>query len=332
MIEQRPLGRSGRTISAIALGCSNWGRDIDEEASYRLMDYAVERGITLFDTAESYGGGQSRQKRRDELAVDDEREATDEMSSSERIIGRWLRRTGARDDVTIETKVGSGGGADNIARALEGSLERMGIDRVDIYLMHSPDTRTPISETLEALTAEVKAGRVGVIGCSNYTAEQLQEALAASASGGCERFEISQPEYNLIKWRADEELFPIYEQEGLAVAPYNPIGAGFLAGEYTRDLSEIPSGSRFDIIPDYVDSYFTDPNFRIVDLLREKADGLGVHVATLAMAWVMTHPAVTAPIIGARTTEHIDGALAAYEMGLDPALRAEMSAWGRSAE
>ena len=329
MIEQRPLGRSGKTISAIALGCSNWGRDVDEETSYRLMDYAVEKGITLFDTAESYGGGQARQRRRDELGLDDEREVSEEMSSSERIIGRWLRRTGARDDVMIETKVGSGGGAENIGRALEASLERMGVERVDVYLMHSPDTDTPIADTLEAMTAPVKAGRVGVIGCSNYTAEQLREALAASEAGGYERFEISQPEYNLIKSTADEELFPLYEREALVVTPYNPIGAGFLAGEYPRERSRIPEGSRFDIIPAYVDRYFTEPNFYIVDLLREKAKGLGVHVATLAMAWVMTHPVVTAPIIGARSTDHINGALAAYEMGLDPELRAEMSAWSR---
>ena len=332
MIEQRPLGRSGKTISAIALGCSNWGRDIDEETSYRLMDYAVEKGITLFDTAEVYGGGQSSRDRKRDYGVDEQREVSVEMSSSERIIGGWLRRTGARDEVTIESKVDTGGGAENILRALEGSLERMGIDLVDIYLMHNPDTSTPIGETLEALTAEVKAGRVGVIGCSNYSAEQLREALDASAAGGYERFEISQPEYNLIRSWSDEELFPLYEREGLAVTPYNPIGAGFLAGEYSRGQSPVLSGSRFDIFPAYAERYLTERNFQIIDRLREKADGMGVHMATLAMAWVMTHPTVTAPIIGARTTEHIDGALAAYEMGLDPSLRAEMSGWSRGPE
>ena len=111
------------------------------------------------------------------------------------------------------------------------------------------------------------------------------------------------------------------------MTPYNPIGAGFLAGEYTRERSRIPSGSRFDIIPTYADRYFTERNFQILDRLREQADELGVHVASLAMAWVMTHPVVTAPIIGAKSTEHIDGALAAHDMGLDPELRAEMSGW-----
>ncbi len=327
MVNRRPLGRSGRTISAIALGCANWGRDIDEESSYRLMDYAVEKGITLFDTAESYGGGQSRQDRIDAMGVDDRREVSNEISSSEKIIGRWLRRTCARDEVTIQTKVDTGGSAENIPKALGGSLERMRIDYVDIYLMHEPDPDTPIAETLEAMDAEVKSGRVNVIGGSNYTAEQLREALAASASGNYERFEIVQPEYNLIRGKSDEELFPLCEREGLAVTPYNPIGAGFLAGEYPRDRSLLPRGSRFDIVPGYTNRYFTEGNFQVLDRLREKANELGVHMASLAMAWVMTDPVVTAPIIGAKTTAHIDGALAAYEMGLDSSLRSEMADW-----
>ena len=184
MLEQKPLGWSGRTISAIGLGCVTFGREIDEEQSYRVLDYAVERGITFFDTAEGYGGGQARLSRQRSLGVDDERETTGEMSSSERIIGSWLRLRGCRDEITLCTKVSTGGSADNIPKALAASLDRLGTDRVEVYKMHSPDLNTPIAETLSALTAEVEAGRVGVIGCSNYSAGQLREALAASDAAG----------------------------------------------------------------------------------------------------------------------------------------------------
>ena len=179
-MEQRPLGRTGRTISAIGLGCVTFGREIDEESSYRVMDHAFEKGTTFFDTAEGYGGGQSHQGRKSRLGSNDVREKTLEMSSSELIIGRWLRSRGCRDQVTLCTKVGTGGSAENVNRALAASLERLGTDRVDVYKMHSPDPNTPIAETLAALNAEVEAGRVSVIGGSNYSSAQLQQALVVS--------------------------------------------------------------------------------------------------------------------------------------------------------
>lgn len=328
MLEKRPIGKSGKTISSIALGCANWGRDIDEESAYRIMDYALEKGINLFDTAEVYGGGQSRQLRIDEMGLDENQEVSAEMSSSEKIIGRWLQRTDARDEIVLQTKT-KGGPPENIQNALEGSLERMKIDRVDIYLMHQSNPDIPISETLGAMDAEVKSGRIDIIGSSNYTARELSNAMAVSSSYGFRPFEIVQPEYNLIRWNSEEELFPLYTNEGLAVTPYNPIGAGFLAGEYYNDRSNLPRGSRFAILPGYINRYFTKRNFQIVDRLKEKAKELGVHMATLAMAWVMNHPVVTAPIIGAKTTGHVDSALSAYEMDFTPELRSEMNSWVR---
>ena len=328
MLEQRPIGKTGKTISSIALGCANWGRDISEESAYRIMDYALEKGINLFDTAEVYGGGQSRQLRKVEMGLNENREVSGEMSSSEKIIGRWLQRTNTRDEIVLQTKT-KGGSAENIKNALEASLERMKVDRLDIYLMHQSDPNIHISETLEAMDAEVKSGRIDIIGSSNYTVQELRDALATSTSGGLCRFEIVQPEYNLIRWRSEEDLFPLYLSEGLAVTPYNPIGAGFLAGNYCNDRSNLPHGSRFDILPGYTDRYFSERNFETVDRLREKSKELGVHMATLAMAWVMNHPVVTAPIIGAKTTDHVDSALAAYSMEFPPELRSEMNAWAR---
>ena len=212
-MEQRPLGRTGLTVSAIALGCVSFGTEIDEEASYRVMDYAMENGITLFDTAEAYDGRHSQRWRKQAFGIDDQREAT--MESSERIVGTWMRLRGCRDDVTISSKLnpnlvsgGTGPGAENIARAVEGSIERLGTDHVDVYLMHSSDHETPIAETLEALTAEVKSGRVGFIGGSNYTAAEFQEALDVSASQGHRRFDVCQPAYSLVEPEMNKSCFP----------------------------------------------------------------------------------------------------------------------------
>ena len=326
-MEQKPLGRTGRTISAIGLGCVTFGSEIDEETSYKVMDYAVEQGITFFDTAESYGGGQRRKMRKEVFGIDDVREVSDEYYSSERIVGDWMRDRGCRDEITLCTKVSTGGSPENVAKALSGSLERLRTDHVDIYKMHSPDTSTPIAETLSALNAEVDAGRVDVIGGSNYSAEQLREALNASASAGHHRFEVQQPAYSLVRPEAGEDLFALCREESIAVTPYSPLAAGFLTGKYTPDRSEIPYGTRLHMSPGHANMYFTDRNFRIVDRLRAKADELGTPMVRLAMAWAMSHADVTSTLIGARSSDHIDNALQAYRDGLDPALRVEMSAW-----
>ena len=326
-LEQRQLGRTDTTISAIGLGCVTFGREIDQETCFRIMDYALEKGITFFDTAEGYGGGQAREGRRRSLGVDDVREVSGEMSSSEHIIGRWLRSRGCRDQVTLCTKVSSGASAENVTAGLNSSLERLATDNVDIYKIHSPDAETPIMETLDALTVEVGAARIGVIGCSNYSAAQLQEALEASKSAGYARFEITQPIYNLVQRGGEAELFPLCKREEVSVSTYSPLGAGFLAGKYTPDRDKFPDESRFHVSPGHADIYFSERNFGTVELLREEASELGLPMVRLAMAWAMSNPDVTAVLVGARSTDHIDNALAAFDMGLDPDLRAEMSAW-----
>lgn len=327
-MDRTPLGSSGRTISGIGLGCVTFGREIDEETSRVVMDYALEQGITFFDTAEAYGGGQSRLGRKQSLGIEDEREVTGESSSSERIIGDWMRDRNCRDEITLCTKVSTGAGPENIKKALAASLERLRTDHVEIYKIHSPDTKVPISESLSALTDEVNAGRIGLIGGSNYSANQIREALDASASGGYPRFEIMQPPYSLALPDAEEDIFPLCDEEGIAVTPFSPLAAGFLAGKYTPDRSRIPRGTRFHISPSHADIYFTERNFRVVARLKALADEMGVPMVGLAMAWAMTHPAVTSVLVGARDTRHIDNAVQAYERGLDPELRKEMSAWG----
>ena len=304
-----------------------FGREIDEESSLKVLDYARERGMTFLDTAEAYGGGQSRRGRRESLGVEDEREVTGEMSSSERIIGDWMRDRGCRDEMTICTKVSTGGSPENIKRAMADSLDRLHTDHVEIYKVHSPDESVPISETLDALNDEVEAGRTGVIGGSNYSAKQIRDALDASESGGYARFQIMQPPYSIAGPEAERDIMPLCTREGIAVTPYSPLAAGFLAGKYTPDKSKFPKGTRYDIVPAHADIYFNDRNFRIVDRLRAKAEEMGVPMVRLAMAWAMTNPDVTAVLIGARTTGHVDNAIEAYEHGLDAELRAEMAAW-----
>ena len=327
-LESRQVGRSGVTFTRLVLGSVTFGREIDEEQAYRVMDHAVERGITTFDTAEQYGGGQARERRKQVLGFEDSREVSTEMHSAEAIIGRWLRSRGCRGEITLGTKVSTGGGAENVAAELGSSLERLNTDYVDVYYMHVPNREgTPISETLEALTKEVEAGRVCAIGCSNYGAGQLREALDASTSGGYRRFEIVQPPYSLVSRDIEETMLPLCREEEISVATYSPLGAGLLAGTATPDRSRAPRGSRFYVAPDYMDLYYTEANFRMVELLRARAAELGVPMTRLAMAWVLSNQDVTAMLVGADDTRQLDEAVAAYEMRLDPAVRSEMSAW-----
>ena len=326
-MERRKLGRTGLQVSRLALGCVTFGREIDEEASFRVLDYAREKGIQFLDTAEAYGGGQARQYRRRHLGVEDVREVSGEMSSSERILGRWLRSRGCRKEVVICTKVSTGGAAENISKALGGSLERLETDYVDLYEMHSADAATPIAETLSALSEAVAAGRVRSIGCSNYSAAQLREALETSRRLQVPRFEVIQNPYSLIAREAEGKLFPLCVKEEVGITTYSPLAAGFMAGKYTADRSAIPTDSRFGVIPGHADIYFSDRNFQILERLRLEAQAREVPMVRLAMAYALTHPQVDSVLIGARTIAHVDNALKTLGTELEPEVREEMSAW-----
>ena len=174
------------------------------------------------------------------LKVSDVRETSDIMGSSEIIIGKWMKSRGCRDDLIICSKVSSGNSPDNIGRALEVSLDRLQIESVDIYELHSPDDTVPIDESLGALNELVRTGKVRTIGCSNFNASQLQEALRVSDQNNFERFEVIQPPYNLADPGAQDELFPLCIKEEVAVTTYSPLAAGFLAGKYTADRTAFP--------------------------------------------------------------------------------------------
>ena len=326
-MEHRKLGRTDMSLSFIGLGWVTFGREIDEESSIAILDYAQGKGINWLDTAEAYGGGNARSYRKNVLKVSDVRETSDIMGSSEIIIGKWMKSRGCRDDLIICSKVSSGNSPDNIGRALEVSLDRLQIESVDIYELHSPDDTVPIDESLGALNELVRTGKVRTIGCSNFNASQLQEALRVSEQNNFERFEVIQPPYNLADPGAQDELFPLCIKEEVAVTTYSPLAAGFLAGKYTADRNAFPKGSRFDVIPGHADVYFNERNFRNVERLRDLANSLNIPMVKLAMAWVMGNRDITSVIVGARTVSHLENAFEAAELGIDRELLKEMSSW-----
>lgn len=270
----------------IGLGGVTFGREIDERESFRILDHAAERGITLIDTAEAYG----------------------KDHASERIIGRWLRATGAK--VTLQTKTLS---FNDVAAAIEGSLDRLQTDHIDLYLLHRfPDNLEP---AMQPIFNAMRTGRVGAPGCSNLTAEQLRASL------NC--FKVTQPPYNLVQREIEAEFLPFCRQHGIRVISYSPLAAGFLTGKY--EDGAIPQGTRFDVIPAHADIYFNQRNFEVVRRLRALSERVGVPMAKLAMAWALRNPDIEAVLIGARSTEHIDNALDALTVELPEGLRSPAS-------
>lgn len=299
--DKRALGGSGIRVGRIGLGCTTFGREIDEEAAFRIMDHAIESGITLFDTAESYGGGQSREYRRQNLGVDDQREVSGEMHSPEKIIGKWLQSRGVRKDVVLLTKVFTNFTRSHVKDALEASLNRLRTDWVDLYMFHKFDPGTALEEAVAA--------------------------MEASRLAGLQRFEAIQSNYNLAAPGIAHDLLPVCVRENIGVITYSPLGAGFLTGKYTPDRSAFPKGSRFDVVPGHAEVYFSERNFRIVELLGEMAAWVGVLAVRLAMGWVFHNPAVTNVLVGARTIAHLDNALTSPHMDFPPEWVAEINAW-----
>ncbi|MBM3740992.1 MAG: aldo/keto reductase [Acidobacteria bacterium] len=274
----------------LGLGCVTFGREIDEDASFRIMDYAVERDIRLFDTAEAYGGG-----------------------ASERIVGRWMESRGARRNVELVTKVLHDHTRAHVRQALEESLERLRTDLVDIYMFHKFDTGTPQEESTAAMVDALNSGRIRQAGCSNYTAAQLHPV-----------FQVTECNYNLCVRDAEQELFPHCLSHGVRVLTYSPLGAGFLMGKYTPDRAAFPKGTRFDVIPGHADIYFSEQNFGIVRRLHALSARTGIQVPLLATAWVLHNRAVDTVLVGARSIEHLDNALAAARLDFDPAWAREI--------
>jgi aryl-alcohol dehydrogenase-like predicted oxidoreductase len=317
-MERRPLGRTGVEVSRIVLGCGNFGgvgsapelfgQGESREEAFAIMDAAWASGITVFDTAASYGGGRS-----------------------ETWIGEWRQDRGA--PVTLSTKVfwsvtgdasDRGLAPDRIVRELDGSLDRLQTDRVDMYLTHEPDDETPIAETLGALDEAVRAGKVGAFGASNLDGARLEQALATSDRAGLTRFGWVQNDYSLLRRGAENEVLPICERERLGFTPFSPLAGGWLTGKYRR-AEAYPDGSRMTLRPDPYDDLVRDETFDALERFGEAAAARGVEPATLAIAWVLGHPCVTAVVVGPRRPEQLEPAVAATELELTPGERDELA-------
>jgi len=311
------FGRTGLQVSRLCLGTMTFGLQCDEPASHAILDAAVNQGITFLDTADVYPlGGTLADKGR-----------------TEEIIGRWLH--GKRDQVVLATKCGGtvgpapwqqGTSRKHVLAAIDASLTRLGTDYVDLYQVHHFDPSTPMDETVEALHAVVTSGKARYVGVSNYHAYRVARALGRSEALGITRLVSVQPRYNLLFRQIERELLPLCAEEGLAVIPYNPLAGGLLTGKHTRTAP--PSeGSRFALGTAgkmYVQRYWQEREFDTVDAVVQLAAEYGLAPATLAIAWVLAHPAVTAPLVGASKPEQLKASIAAVELQLDPKLKARL--------
>jgi aryl-alcohol dehydrogenase-like predicted oxidoreductase len=264
-------------VSVVGLGCNNFGRRLDIDATKAVVDAALDAGITFFDTADVYGG-----------------------TKSEEYLGGALGRR--REDIVLATKFGSavdeqrkGARPEYVRRAVEDSLRRLGTDHIDLYQLHTPDPEVPIGETLGALDELVKAGKVREIGCSNFSADRLREAEEATREGAV-RFVSVQNEYSLLNREPERDVLHEVERAGMAFVPYFPLANGLLTGKYRRGQNA-PAGSRLD--SGRGERLLTDRNLAVVERLVEFSERRGHKILELAFSWLLRRPAVASVIAGA---------------------------------
>jgi aryl-alcohol dehydrogenase-like predicted oxidoreductase len=291
-METRPIG--SLEVSLVGLGCNNFGMRSDEERSRAVVHAALDAGITFFDTADVYGG-----------------------TASEEFLGRAL--AGRRDEVVIATKFGSrlggegqgGASARWVTEAVEGSLRRLGTDRIDLYQQHLPDPEVPIEETQGALDELVRAGKVREIGSSNFSAAQIDAAAAVSADRGWAPFVSAQNQLSLLARGARREVVPACQRHGLALLPYFPLASGMLTGKYRRG-QEPPEGTRLSSLPqERADQVMSERNFDRVEVLEAFAAARGRRLLELAFAWLVAQPAMGSIIAGATSPEQVAANVAA---------------------
>lgn len=326
-MEMRQIGHTGIEVSRLGLGCATFGREIDEATSFQIMDSALGQGITFFDTAEAYGGGQARRYRYNQLGVNDVREVGGEMHSSERILGRWIKSRGVKSRIVVQTKVSANGTESEVRAALDASLHRLQVDHIDFYLFHNYDPKIPLEDGLAAFEQGIHAGKIRFGGCSNFSVDQILSGLEIHQSNGLPRLEVVQPIYNIVCREIEEALLPLCQKEEVGVVTYSPLGAGFLTGKYSPDEGSIPKGTRFDVIPGHVDIYFRERSFRIVEKLRDKSKQTGISMVKLAMGWVLQRSGISSILIGARNEGHLQNALTALEMNYPREWVKEINDW-----
>jgi aryl-alcohol dehydrogenase-like predicted oxidoreductase len=300
------LGRTGVRVSQLAFGTMSFGAGADEAESGRLYARCRDAGINLFDTADMYGLGRS-----------------------ERILGGLM--SGHRDEIVLATKAyfpmgedpnAQGSSRYHLVRAVEASLERLGTDRIDLFYLHRWDDAAALDETLRAVEDLVRQGKILYPAVSNFAAWQAQKALGVAQALGLSPIVATQPMYNLVKRQAEVEMLPMAHSEGLAVFPYSPLGGGVLTGKYKGGAR--PEAARLTASKKYGDRF--EGTYEAADRFVALAGEWGVNPVSLAVAWVMSHPAVTAPLLGARSVAQLEPALAAVHVPMDEARRAQVSA------
>ena len=303
-MEKRELGKSGIKVNPVAFGGNVFGWTINEKTSFELLDTFVDSGLDFIDTADVYSAWKPGNK----------------GGESETIIGNWLKKSGKRGKVIIATKVGKPMGPDKkglskayITQAVEASLKRLQTDYIDLYQSHDDDKDTPLTETLATYTDLIKQGKVRAIGASNYTADRLEQALEISETTGLAAYQCLQPEYNLYDREGyEKDLEGVCKQYGLGVINYYSLASGFLTGKYRSeaDLSQSQRGQG-------VKKYLNDRGFRILKALDEVAVNYKSTPASIALAWVIARPGITAPIASATSTKQLKSIIDATQLNLD---------------
>jgi aryl-alcohol dehydrogenase-like predicted oxidoreductase len=308
-MKYKTLGRTGVQVSGLCFGSMSFGGDADEAASAAMYKACRDAGINFFDTANNYNGGKS-----------------------EEILGRLMRAE--REDLVVATKcftpVGAdrnarGGSRRHVTRAVEASLKRLQTDRVDVLFLHQIDVNTPLEETLRAFEDLVRAGKVVYPALSNHAAWQTQLALGIQQRNGWSPLQVLQPMYNLVKRQAEVEILPQAQASGLGVIPYSPGGGGLLSGKYHQNES-----GRLTTNKMYTDRYAEPWMHEVAAKFAAFCQARGFHPMSAAVAWVGAHPAVTAPIIGARNVGQLQASLDSVKIDMTPALRAEIAALSRT--
>jgi aryl-alcohol dehydrogenase-like predicted oxidoreductase len=311
-MEKRKLGRSDIAIAPLALGGNVFGWSADEAASFAVLDTFVGEGLDFIDTADSYSAWVPGNR----------------GGESESIIGRWLKRSGQRDRVVIATKVAKwserkGLSPANIAAAADDSLRRLGVDRIDVYFAHEDDPSVPLEDTLGAFARLIESGKVRAIGASNYSGARLAEALAISAKHGLPRYEVVQPEYNLVSRRSYEaDIEPVVRREALGVVCYYALASGFLTGKYRSEADLGKSAARSGAVAKYLNAR----GLRVLAALDAIASAKRATAAQVALAWLIGRPSITAPIASATSVAQVQDIAAATRLSLSAEEIAELDA------
>jgi 1-deoxyxylulose-5-phosphate synthase len=317
-VQYTNFGRTGLSVSRLCLGTGTFGKQTDEAESFRIFDMAADAGVNFIDTADIYPGGAE----------------PGEAGRSEEITGRWLQ--GKRGRFILGTKAGGpmgtapwdqGSSRKHLFDAIDASLRRLNTDYVDLYQLHRDDAATPLDETVDALDAIVRSGKVRYIGVSNFLAYRLARSIGRQDTLRLARFVSVQPRYNLLFRQIERELLPLAGEEHLAVIPFNPLAGGLLSGKYRQD--ETPDKGRFSAELGtfgamYQARYWNQRQFETIGNLQALVNETDEPLTKIAVAWILANPAITSVILGASRTEQLTDTLAAADYHFDPELKAKL--------